>query len=153
MSIFSKEYLDNKYEERKAYLLRVAPGSDTPKPLFIDGKFNPKNWNSGQDVFRVLYQTVDNPGFFIKTVDEDHYIMAFFKCVYEEWYVVIDIYEITEDERIITYSLRIKWYKQRGRTDEILYNNQPIAEHEYIKVIQYLDDCGFFDADRWNKIN
>lgn len=126
----------------KLYLQNVNNKSFSDKPvrMFVNGKFNPKNWNGGDDLIRTLFSSIesDNTSNILNLYDED-----------DEWdYPVICNIDRVQDQTYATIVVDRKvyyfeWYKNRGCTEVAMINGRDMTENEYIKLLNLIEKSGF----------
>ena len=140
-----------KYESGKTNL------GNPPTALFDkNGRFNPHNWNSGQDPRAILCERdvyderMDEP--FESWYDEegtDGHITSYGvfwsgeKRHENQTYVIMNV--ITSDkDSADTYI--VSWYKSRGCTEILTKNGHKITLNEYVGMLNTLEKAGFFSA-------
>lgn len=159
---FTAKVLEKYFNERmKDYDKLDSHFGSIPKPLFINGKFNPDNWNSGQDIrpimcnygvcnhmcntYEASYVTTD-PALLVDT--ESHVMWSGLKIYNDQQYIIINVLKNTMlkygAEQISCDTYLISWYKNRGKCDILYKNNKPMTMDEYIEMLNILDAVHFF---------
>lgn len=129
-----------------------SPYVSIPEPLFIGVKFNPDNWNGGDDIIRQFTDYLKNEGRYAREFDWE-YMSGDFISNYN-WFNDQNYINITlhiYDERInkwILESYLITYYKNRGKTEAIYKNGKLITLDEYIEILNIIESTGFkFDMN------
>ena len=130
--MFTKEILEKLRKSRE-------------QALFIDGIFNPNNWNGGDDVIREFTKYVERKSGFFCEFESKKYLYQIF-CVYqfiddEKYFTITVIKDNGSRENVDSYV--INYYKDRGTTNWIFKNGKIINEDEYIELLNLLEQGGF----------
>lgn len=138
--MFTRKLLEQLREKNK-YIMNYY---SNPKSMFINGRFNPNNWNGGDDIIRqfTYFLECNNQVYWIKEL-EDLIIIAFYVYYEDDKYIFILIEPNTEDDVKNVDSYIIKYYKNRGHTDYMMKNGRYITENEYVKLLNLLERAGF----------
>lgn len=149
----TKDLLANlrEFQQKKHY------GSKA-EAMFVDGMFNPKNWNGGDGIIRQyfskFYGKVNNDIFASEVffnwngIEVDGEIIVSHKYFEDQNYVtiVLHTYHYVEEDILrdwhddIAY---LSWYKNRGTTDVMKFNGKEMSEEEYLLVLNALKASGF----------
>lgn len=158
MSIITKETLERlRSNQQKPYY-----GSDA-KAMFVDGKFNPNNWNGGDGVIRQYFSFHRDDNGYLKQHGKEvsfrwehggfdgdlitsHYIshndQSYATIILDGW-MDIPVSEGAEDFPIhlITY---FSWYKSRGQTELFNHNGLKYSDELiYLIVLNAIEATGF----------
>lgn len=125
------ESLHKKQLERDSYI-------NKPSRMFIDGVFNKKNWNGGDDLIRTFLADVEfGSNNNIRSFEsEDCYfpiitnVNRFEDTAYATILVFDDIYYFS-------------WYKNRGTTEIAKKNNKVLEEVDYINLLNLIQETGY----------
>lgn len=168
--IYTTDFIISQYSTimEKYHSGQTCFGS-APKPMFINGFFNPDNWNSTQDIIRYGLAEIISPNLAIHIddgclspndpvrkyarslgvteIDVDIHIDGYIKYYEDEWYVSFNIIcpEIQLYDNYVT-----KWYKDRGCTEMITKNGRAITLPEYVDFLTILSIHGAFIESNWN---
>lgn len=158
--MITKESLIKRHKERvKEYKKDNTKFGSLPESLFNfkTGNFNYDNWNGGDSVIRQLTgRVIDNH--FCEITYDYQYTKDF---VYDDMYgeiIMVGTYsndhsyiqilinyndedEFEIDQNILQYA--ITYYKNRGKTDQILKNGIIINFEEYLKLLNIIESSGF----------
>jgi hypothetical protein len=154
MKQITKEVLEQlrKTQQREYY------GSQA-QAMFVDGIFNPNNWNGGDRLIRQYFseyrdglfndQVAAEIEFGEKETEFSGDIIINHKWFEDQNYVTIIFHgwygvdEMNDYKQQIDHIAYFTWYKSRGRTENALYNGRPMTEDEYLFVLNALQETGF----------
>lgn len=137
--VFTKARILRDYQVQKTTFSK-NPFWDEPKPMFTKSRqtFIRNNWNSGQDYLRPwwykawehdgLVLDYDNPG--------EHYHLVVAPTLWDDDRALTFILEDIAASVVTT--VHMKWYKERGCTDKIYYNDHLITLDEYVDFLNRL---------------
>jgi hypothetical protein len=148
--LITKEILDHlRSNQQKPYF-----GSEA-KAMFVNGEFNPSNWNGGDGLIRqwteeVKYNEELRDWYELNWKDDCfEYDCAFIVNYsnYEDMNYVTIILDGSRFDGDESYdfldTITIAWYKSRGKTDHIKYNAYYITEDQYILLLNLIEKTGF----------
>lgn len=127
---------------RKAQYSNPLLGS-WPEPMFVDGVFNPDNWNGGDDIIRDFFYDVEYSGDWARGYELDDYdVIINFNYFNDQAYGTVIVRGITfEGESFDVYLL--SWYKHRGKTEVAQLNGQPLEESKYLELLNLIEKIGY----------
>jgi hypothetical protein len=123
--------------------------------MFVEGVFNPDNWNGGDGIIRqyfydfgYLEQKAEEIQCKIDDLEFEGDVIVNHQIFNDQNYATIILagclYDNEENYiRSIEDIVYFTWYKRRGRTENVLYNSKPITENEYLFVLNALQETGF----------
>jgi hypothetical protein len=129
--------------------------------MFINGIFNAGNWNGGDGLIRQYFYDfgyleqkaaeVESPNGALDfsgdiIVNHQHFNdQNYVTIVLTGWLYLDETDASPKQMEDIAY---FTWYKQRGKTENALYNGKPMTEDEYLFVLNALQQTGFtFDLE------
>lgn len=140
--MITKEMLDNNRQYKINNKEKLNYGSE-PKPMFIDGKFNPINWNGGDNLIRQFFYNMEcsdwQKYYEIDFNDESYDLFA--NLLYNENQYYGNI--IIHGDEIKTYTFG--WYKHRGCTEYAGCGDRYMTEEEYLEVLNLLSQVYNFE--------
>lgn len=128
----SRDYVLNHMEE-------LHFGS-VPTPMFVDGKFNPNNWNGGDSAIRqFFYEIMDSSNGEEEYSNKD--VTMRIEYTYEDDDNNVELV-VTKDS--IKESYKFSWYKSRGKTDSATLNGRDLTEDKYIELLNTIESLAEF---------
>lgn len=144
--MITKEILEKNHQ----YLLKNTKslnlGSE-PKPMFINGTFSSDNWNGGDCIIRQFLNWIENLSDNTNVFKLENQVMVT-NYIYDEdtKYVYITFIDSNYKTVDIT-NYCFEWYKNRGRTDSVLCDNEIISEEQYISLLNDIEELTNFKFD------
>ncbi|MBG9776124.1 hypothetical protein [Brevibacillus laterosporus] len=125
-----------------------------PKPMFIGEKWNPFNWNGGDGVIRqwtgwLRYDSGSTQSKEFDYLDYGYLMIANLNWYEDQTYITITLHKywhdaITDEEDKRTFDqYLITYYKNRGKTDEILLNGRQVNLDEYVHLLNIIEASGY----------
>lgn len=109
-----------------------------PEPMFVDGVFNPDNWNGGDDIIRDFFYEVECSGEWVRAYElDDSDVIINFNYFNDQAYGTV----IVKGESFDVYLF--SWYKHRGKTETAQFNGKPLEESKYLKLLNLIDATGY----------
>ncbi len=125
------------------------------KEMFVNGCFNPENWNGGDGIIRqycydIEYSANRWEAFEVDWYVEDHLHSGDVIVQYAHFedynYVTVIVRGYDNDNRDSDWYIDqylIQYYKSRGKTEKVLYNGNPIREDQYIVLLNMIETTGY----------
>lgn len=154
--MITKEHLD----KRRLHQQKEHFGSEA-RAMFVNGVFTSDNWNGGDGLIRQYFydfcyekqKRAEIECKFGDSIFEGDVIINhtwfndqnYVTIIFDGW-----LYKSIEDEIgiVINDIVYFTWYKNRGRTENALYNSEPMTEEQYLFVLNALEKTGFkFNLD------
>lgn len=128
------------------------------KAMFVNGVFNPSNWNGGDGLVRQYFSDFNHGKLRDDTVAKE---ISFMNGNTEYSGDVIVTHTWFDDQNYVTVILRgslyidnqfdddiedvayFSWYKSRGSTEVAKYNGKSMTEDEYLLVLNALVATGY----------
>lgn len=133
--MINKELLEDLHKKR----LSNSNHGSTPKRMFVNGKFNKRNWCGGDDLIRnffedLFYDEIKN----IYLVEEEEscytHVICHVDMVEDQSYATIIV-----DGDVYYFS----WYKNRGCTEVATLNGKNLTEDKYIELLNIIEKTGY----------
>ena len=125
------------------------------KAMFVNGVFNSDNWNGGDGLIRQYFYEKVNHETLAKdiafTYDDTHFygdIIVTHTSHEDQSYVTIVFAghaedTLIEEEEVYEHVAYFSWYKNRGRTEVAKFDGKLMVEHEYLFILNALQETGF----------
>lgn len=130
------------------------------QPMFVDGVFNPDNWNGGDDIIRQYFSDYNGKvriGTLAMDIDFTHNSVHFWGdiIITHTWYddqnyvtiTFVGLFEKDEKLQLDDYDFEhvafLTWYKNRGRTESVKFDGKPMTEEQYLFVLNALQETGY----------
>jgi hypothetical protein len=134
----TKEYLD----ELRADQQSPSFGS-TAKSMFIEGVFNPDNWNGGDGHLIRNYLDSIFMDSFIADVETEFFsgtMIATHTTDQDQNYATFVLHDPIKETHSLAY---FSWYKSRGATEVAIFDGHLMTENEYLLILNAIQDSGY----------
>ena len=141
--IWTKEKLEHLRQKRQEEFRNTSYYASQPQPLFIDERFNPDNWNGGDDVIRGILRDLYWNHYVTELDDVNRkdtdfvvYISSFSHDDYTLYTIItkeVDLYGYVD-----VHSYVVWWYKNRGNTEGLVKDGRYMTEDEYVHLLNIL---------------
>lgn len=127
----------------KNHAKELCLGSE-PKPLFVDEVFNMDNWNGGDDVIRQFISYIQEQKEWYRVFSKNNQTLIV-RYIYDNGDNYVYIVHVNACGNSTKWVF--KWYKNRGRIDEAICDDNVMTETDYLYLLNKIKTITGFKFD------